>query len=79
MTEEERRESQNQLSKFRACFQALEGILIYRGNHLIRRLECPFGEEREGSFTVHAIVSAFQSRSQTTLDKTVSPFLTYLP
>lgn len=63
----------------------LQGVLVYRGNRLVRRLESVIGEDDDqvlslsikkpnspsSDFAFHknAIVSVFKSRSQTTLDK----------
>lgn len=54
----------------------LDGVMIYRGNRLVRRLESVFGEDDEiqlgkcaGGHKFNAIVSVFKSRSQTTIDK----------
>lgn len=52
----------------------LQGVLIYRGNRLIRRIECPFGQNEDELKSQriknqHAIVSVFKSKSQTTMDK----------
>jgi hypothetical protein len=67
----------------RAQIQRLQGVLVYRGNRLIRRLETVIGEDedqmltqsmrkqnQEGfKFKMNAIVSVYKSRSSTTLDK----------
>lgn len=54
----------------------LEGMLIYRGNRLIRRLERVFGESEEELLGLqtrrkqqHAIISLFKTKSTTTIDK----------
>ena len=69
---------EDQLEQTIEAHKHLEGVLIYRGNRLIRRLECPFGEildEEELGLRSrlkeqhHAIISIFKSKSTTNVDK----------